>query len=54
MSMYVVTGIHKQAMWGQCYGPFDTYLEANEYWKENYSGSHYRTSVYEVVSPLEG
>lgn len=49
--MFVVSVTHKSAMWGQCYGPFDTYHEANEYWKENYGGPQYRTSVYEVIAP---
>lgn len=49
--MFVVTVIHKSAMWGQCFGPFDTYIEANEWWKKLYSGSQYRTSVYGVEAP---
>lgn len=51
--MFVVTVTHKNAMWSQCYGPFDNYIDANEYWKEHYSDSHYRAAVYQVVSPVE-
>lgn len=51
--MFVVTVTHKNAMWSQCYGPFDDYFAASRYWKEHYSDSHYRAAVYEVVSPVE-
>jgi hypothetical protein len=51
--MFVVTVQHKDAMWSVCHGPFDTYIEANEYWKEFYGGSHYRCNVYGVTSPME-
>ncbi len=51
--MYVVTVSHKNSLWTQCYGPFDTYLEAQEYWKENYGEHYYRTLVLQVVSPVE-
>lgn len=49
--MFVVMVQHKSAMWGMCYGPFDTYIEANEYWKDNYPDPYYRCNVYGVEKP---
>jgi hypothetical protein len=51
--MHVVTVEHRSAYWTLCYGPFDTYLEAQNFWKEHLNKDYYRISVLPVKEPRE-